>query len=121
MTKLEFFKESLQKLVDLKNRNEKYDKNANNILDNDTNRDFPVYIAESFCSEYETLLAKSLSQLWDKPEEIEDNIFYLLYESLGSRTGYGRITDSKTKKEYIIKDVESLCRYLLDYYKILGE
>jgi len=32
-TKLQFFKESLQKLVDLKNRNEQYDKSANKILD----------------------------------------------------------------------------------------
>ena len=118
-TKLQFFKESLQKLVDLKNRNEQYDKSANKILDNDINRDFPVYIAESFCGEYEALLAKSLSQLWNNPEEVEDNIYYLLYESLGSKTGYGKIIDKD--KEYIIKDVDSLCVYLLDYYHILGE
>lgn len=118
-TKLEFFKHTLNEFLKLKARNEKYDKMANEILDNDMTHDFPAYLSYNFCYPYQSLVLKSLAQLWDNPEQVEDNIYYLLYESLDSRTGYGKIIDKD--KEYIIKDVDSLCAYLLDYYHIMGE
>ena len=120
-TKLQFFKDILKEFIKLKERNEKFDKASNEILSNDMTKDFPIYLSDNFCYPYETLVLKSLAQLWDEPSEVEDNIYYLLYESLGSKAGYGKIVDNKSDKEYIIKDVDGLCVYLLDYYHILGE
>jgi len=117
ITKIEFFKQTLQSFLDLKARNDKYDKMANEILDNEMTHDFPVYLSDNFCYPYESLVIKSLSQLWNEPEYVEDWINYLIYEAMEMENG-GRAIDTKNNKEYIIKDVDSLCVYLLDYYKI---
>lgn len=118
-TKLEFFKQTLNEFIKLKSRNEKYDKMANEILDNDMTHDFPVYLSDNFCYPYESLVLKSLAQLWNEPEYVEDWINYLLYEAVNMKGG-GKAIDKNKNKEYIIKDVDSLCVYLLDYYKLNG-
>ena len=118
MTKLQFFKHTLNEFLSLKARNEKYDNMANEILDNDMTHDFPVYLSDNFCYPYESLVLKSLAQLWNEPEYVEDWINYLLYDAMDMKNG-GKAIDGD--KEYIIKDVDSLCIYLLDYYHILGE
>lgn len=118
MTKLEFFKHTLNEFLKLKARNEKFDKASNEILLNDMTKDFPVYLSDNFCYPYESLVLKSLSQLWNEPEYVEDWINYLLYDAMDMKDG-GKAIDGD--KEYIIKDVDSLCVYLLDYYHILGE
>jgi hypothetical protein len=82
--------------------------------------DFPVYLSDNFCYPYESLVLKSLAQLWNEPEYVEDWINYLIYDAMDMKDG-GKAIDSKTGKQYIIKDVDSLCMYLLDYYKIIGE
>ena len=119
-TKLQFFKNTLNEFLKLKARNEKFNKVANEILDNDMTHDFPIYMTDNFCYPYESLVLKSLAQLWNEPEHVEDWINYLLYEAIDMKDG-GKAIDSKTGKQYIIKDVDSLCVYLLDYYHILGE
>lgn len=121
MTKLQFFKDTLNEFLKLKNRNEKFDKASNEILLNDMTKDFPVYLSDNFCYPYESLVLKSLAQLWNEPEYVEDWINYLLYEAIDMKDG-GKICDtsSNERKEYIIKNVDSLCIYLLDYYKIIG-
>ena len=116
--KLQFFKDTLNEFLKLKARNEKFDKVANEILLNDMTKDFPVYLSDNFCYPYESLVLKSLAQLWNEPEYVEDWINYLIYEAIGMKDGGKAIVD---EKEYIIKDVDSLCVYLLDYYYILGE
>ena len=116
--KLQFFKDTLNEFLKLKARNEKFDKVANEILLNDMTKDFPVYLSDNFCYPYESLVLKSLAQLWNEPEYVEDWINYLIYEAIGMKDGGKAIVD---EKEYIIKDVDSLCVYLLDYYKIIGE
>ena len=118
MTKLKFFKNTLNEFLKLKARNEKFDKTTNEILLNDMTKDFPVYLSDNFCYPYESLVLKSLAQLWNEPEYVEDWINYLIYEAIGMKDGGKAIVD---EKEYIIKDVDSLCVYLLDYYYILGE
>ena len=118
MTKLQFFKDTLNEFLKLKARNEKFDKTTNEILLNDMTKDFPVYLSDNFCYPYESLVLKSLAQLWNEPEYVEDWINYLIYEAIGMKDGGKAIVD---EKEYIIKDVDSLCVYLLDYYYILGE
>ena len=118
MTKLQFFKDTLNEFLKLKARNEKFNKVANEILDNDMTHDFPIYMTDNFCYPYESLVLKSLAQLWNEPEYVEDWINYLIYEAIGMKDGGKAIVD---EKEYIIKDVDSLCVYLLDYYYILGE
>jgi len=120
MTKLQFFKDTLNKFLKLKARNEKFNKVANEILYNDMAHDFPIYMTDNFCYPYESLVLKSLSQLWNEPEYVEDWINYLIYDAMDMKDG-GCAVDSKTGKQYPIKDVESLCVYLLDYYHILGE
>ena len=117
-TKLEFFKHTLNEFLKLKARNEKYDKMANEILDNDMTHDFPVYLSDNFCYPYESLVLKSLAQLWNNPEEVEDWINYLLYEAIDMKDGGKIYVDDK---EYIITNIDNLCEYLLDYYKIIGE
>jgi hypothetical protein len=119
-TKLEFFKDTLNEFIKLKSRNEKYDKMANEILDNDMTHDFPVYLSDNFCYPYESLVLKSLAQLWNEPEYVEDWINYLLYEAIDMKNG-GKVIDNNTNKEYVIKDIDSLCIYLLDYYELIGE
>ena len=116
--KLQFFKNTLNEFLKLKARNEKFDKTTNEILLNDMTKDFPVYLSDNFCYPYESLVLKSLAQLWNEPEYVEDWINYLIYEAIGMKDGGKAIVD---EKEYIIKDVDSLCVYLLDYYYILGE
>ena len=112
MTKLEFFKQILQQLVDIRNRNESIDDALKNILkDDEFCRDFPIYLS-GIGSKYECMLIDTLAQLWDNPEQVKDEITYFLYEGPGKITYKG--------KEYNIKDVESLCIYLLDFYKITG-
>lgn len=118
MTKLQFFKDTLNEFLKLKSRNEKFNKASNEILLNDMTKDFPVYLSDNFCYPYESLVLKSLAQLWNEPEYVEDWINYLLYEAIDMKDGGKAIHD---KKEYPIKDVDSLCVYLLDYYKIIGE
>ena len=118
MTKLQFFKDTLNEFLKLKARNEKFNKVANEILDNDMTHDFPIYMTDNFCYPYESLVLKSLAQLWNEPEYVEDWINYLIYEAIGMKDGGKAIVD---EKEYIIKDVDSLCVYLLDFYHILGE
>ena len=117
-TKLQFFKDTLQKFIDLKNRNDKYNKMANEILDNDITHDFPVYLSDNFCYPYESLVIDSLSQLWNEPEYVKDWIEYLIYECSDMENGGKAICDNK---EYQITDVDSLCVYLLDFYKLNGE
>ena len=90
---------------------------ANEILDNDMTHDFPVYLSENFCCPYESLVIDSLSQLWNNPVEVKDWIEYLIYECSDMKDG-GRVEHNN--KEYKIKDVDSLCVYLLDYYKLNG-
>ena len=118
MTKLQFFKDTLNEFLKLKARNEKFNKMSNEILDNDMTHDFPIYMTDNFCCPYESLVLKSLAQLWNEPEYVEDWINYLLYDAMDMKNG-GKAIDGD--KEYIIKDVDSLCIYLLDYYHILGE
>lgn len=118
MTKLQFFKDTLNKFLELKKRNDTYDEMSNKILSNEMTKDFPVYLSDSFCFPYETLVIDSLSQLWDKPKEVKDWIEYLIYDAMEMKDG-GKAIDGD--KEYIIKDVDSLCKFLLDYYKLLGE
>src|SRR5574344_461580 len=120
MTKLQFFKDTLNEFLKLKDRNEKFNKVANEILDNDMTHDFPVYMTDNFCYPYESLVLKSLAQLWNEPEYVEDWINYLLYEAVNMKGG-GKAIDKNKNKEYIIKDVDSLCVYLLDFYKLIGE
>ena len=117
-TKLKFFKNTLNEFLKLKARNEKFDKTTNEILLNDMTKDFPVYLSDNFCYPYESLVLKSLAQLWNEPEYVEDWINYLIYDAMDMKDGGKAIHD---KKEYIIKDVDSLCVYLLDYYNIVGE
>ena len=107
-TKLQFFKDTLNEFLKLKERNEKFNKVANEILDNDMTHDFPVYLSDNFCYPYESLILKSLAQLWNNPEQVEDWVNYLLYEALDMKDGGKAIVDNK---EYIIKDVHSLCVY----------
>ena len=118
MTKLQFFKDTLNEFLKLKARNEKFDKASNEILLNDMTKDFPVYLSDNFCYPYESLVLKSLAQLWNEPECVEDWISYLLYDAMDMKDG-GKVIDGE--KEYIIKDIDSLCVYLLNYYHILGE
>ena len=118
MTKLQFFKDSLNEFLKLKQRNDKYNDMTNKTLENDMTKDFPVYLSDSFCFPYETLVIDSLAQLWNEPKCVKDWIEYLIYEAMEMKEGE-KITDGD--KEYIIKDVDSLCKYLLDYYKLLGE
>ena len=120
-TKLQFFKDILKEFIKLKERNEKFDKASNEILSNDMTKDFPVYLSDNFCYPYESLVLKSLAQLWNEPAYVEDWVNYLLYEALNMKDGGKAInTSSNERKEYIIKDVDSLCVYLLDYYHIIG-
>ena len=121
-TKLQFFKDILKEFIKLKERNEKFDKASNEILSNDMTKDFPVYLSDNFCYPYESLVLKSLAQLWNEPAYVEDWVNYLLYEALNMKDGGKAInTSSNERKEYIIKVVDSLCVYLLDYYYIVGE
>src|SRR5574344_2717694 len=117
-TKLQFFKDSLNEFLKLKQRNDKYNDMANKILENEMTHDFPVYLSDSFCFPYETLVIDSLAQLWNEPKYVKDWIEYLIYEAMNMKGG-GKAIDKD--KEYIIKDVDSLCAYLLDYYHIMGE
>lgn len=120
--KLQFFKDTLNEFLKLKARNEKFNKVANEILDNDMTHDFPIYMTDNFCYPYESLVLKSLAQIWNEPEYVEDWINYLIYDAMDMKDGGKAIdTSSNKRKEYIIKDVDSLCVYLLDYYHILGE
>src|SRR5574344_3151169 len=116
-TKLEFFKQTLNEFLKLKQRNDKYNDMANKILENDMTKDFPVYLSDSFCFPYETLVIDSLAQLWNEPKYVKEWIEYLIYEAMEMKDG-GKAIDKNKNKEYIIKDVDSLCVYLLDYYKL---
>lgn len=118
MTKLEFFKQTLQKYIDLDKKFYKIDNTISELLKNDLTVDYPIYLSNGFNYEYQTLVLDTLAQLWDKPKEVKDWIEYLIYEAINMKDG-GKVTDGD--KEYIIKDVDSLCVYLLDYYKLLGE
>lgn len=117
-TKLEFFKITLNEFLKLKARNEKFNDISNEILLNDMTKEFPVNLSDSFCYPYESLVLKSLAQLWNEPEYVEDWINYLLYEAMDMKDG-GKITCDN--KEYVITNVDNLCAYLLDYYKTIGE
>lgn len=114
-TKIQFFKNTLKKL-------EKYHKSAERI-DSVINKeidaiDFKSYIYEDIHFKYQDLIIKSLAQMWDKPQYVLDWIEYYLHEAKDMKDG-GKAYHNE--KEYIIKDVESLCIYLLDFYKIIGE
>ena len=118
MTKLQFFKDSLDEFLKLKQRNDNYNDMANKILENDMTKDFPVYLSDSFCFPYETLVLDTLAQLWDNPKEVKDWIEYLIYEAMDMENG-GYVEHEG--KKYPITNVDDLCDYLLDYYKFLGE
>ena len=118
MTKLEFFKQTLNEFLKLKERNDKYNKVSNEILENDMIKDFPVYLSDGFCFPYETLVLESLAQLWNNPKEVKDWIEYLIYEAIDMKNG-GHVEHEG--KKYPITNVEDLCDYLVDYYHILGE
>ena len=117
--KLKFFKETLQELSDTMRRNESVDNAIKDILkDDEFCRDFPLYIS-GIGSKYECMIQDCLAQLWNKPEEIKDNIGYLLYD-VPSMNGEGLIHIPKTDKKYKISNVENLTEYLLDFYEIIG-
>ena len=118
MTKLQFFKDTLQKYIELDSKFNKIDNTINGLLKNDLTHDYPIYLSNGFNYEYQNMVIKSLSQLWNEPEYVEDWINYLIYDAMDMKGGGKAIHDGK---EYIIKDVDSLCVYLLDYYKIIGE
>lgn len=118
MTKLQFFKNTLNEFLKLKERNDKFNKVANEILDNDMTQDFPIYMTDNFCYPYESLVLNSLAQLWNEPEKVLDMIQYLIYEAMDMKDG-GKVCVND--KEYIITNIDNLCEYLLDYYKIIGE
>jgi len=117
ISKLDFFKQSLQKYIDLDKKFENIDKSISKLLDNDLTRDYPIYMSYGFNYEYQKLVLESLSQLWDKPSEVKDLIEYLIYEAVDMKDG-GLIHIPTEDKKYPIKDVDSLCAYLVDYYKI---
>lgn len=117
ISKLEFFKQTLNEFIKLKNRNDKFNESCNTILENEMTRDFPVYLSDSFCYPYETLILDSLAQLWNEPRIVKDWMEYLIYECLDMKDGR-LVHDTKADKKYKITDVDSLCIYLLDYYKI---
>lgn len=126
MTKLQFFKDTLNKFLELKKRNDTYDEMSNKILSNEMTKDFPVYLSDNFCFPYETLVLESLAQLWNDPESVKEWIEYLIYETIDSkdknRFNVWDINDEKEEtKKYKIYDVDGLCEYLLDNYKLLGE
>lgn len=118
MTKLEFFKQTLQKYIDLDKKFHKIDNTISELLDNDLTHDYPIYLSNGFNYEYQKLVLDTLAQLWDNPKEVKDWIEYLIYEAMDMKNG-GYVEHDGEK--YLITDVEDMCDYLLDYYKLLGE
>ena len=87
MTKLQFFKDTLNEFLKLKARNEKFDKVANEILDNEMTHDFPIYMSDNFCYPYESLVLKSLAQLWNNPEYVDP----ITYSAINQSIKYSKI------------------------------
>ena len=77
-TKLQFFKDTLNEFLKLKQRNDEYNDMANKILENDMTKDFPVYLSDSFCFPYETLVIDSLAQLWNEPKYVLEGVMEAL-------------------------------------------
>lgn len=118
ITRLEFFKQTLQTLIDNRNKFYKLD----DFIKETFNPDMYSNIGSMVIECYQDMLIDTLSYMWKEQVEVQDWICYLIYEvSENSDKNKPNVFDTENNKEYKIYDVESLTEYLLEYYTILGE
>lgn len=112
----ETFIATLDKLIELKRTYEEID---DFIKEKCPNKDFVTSCTLSvFLDDYEDLIISALASPFQKEEEVKDYINYLVYDVLDPNRVKNFPNVWVKKKEYTVKDSESLWNFIAEYYKL---